>query len=173
MTALLPFYDGSFRPWEFDEDAFVFPGWDPGEHPAHPVFAHRWGAYPELTSRDLGSHLAGAVPVPSRPPLRLVPVDGNVYLEDGTGAVIGYYDGPTLGVHPAWRRIGLAAELVLATAFLRGAPPLAWFDEPGYSPGGLAAHRSAWRLACARAAALGLLKAPGPDSGPSREEPER
>lgn len=69
----------------------------------------------------------------------------------------GFYAGSYLWIDPAHRGRGLAAPLILAAARHRGGtvlPP--GVVVQGYTPAGLAAHRSAHRRAVAAALARGL-----------------
>lgn len=142
------------RPPPFDlgmDEMIAGPDWD-GELDVDPIFAIT--GLEEIMSD--APHVDGAYdvrPGSSRTPSMAIPGCTIVEVEAGVIAlgpddeVVGCYLSTALAVGEAWRGRGLGAELVLERLLRSGENPIWNLDSPQYSPGGLAAHRSAWRRA--------------------------
>lgn len=95
-------------------------------------------------------------------------VEAGVVALSPEGETIGCYLSTALAVAEGWQGRGLGAELVLERLLRSGENPVWNLDSPQYSPGGLAAHRAAWRQARQDPRALAermerILKAGRPD----------
>lgn len=98
--------------------------------------------------------------LPLREEYLLADTGYNVYLlfeKSGEISMVGFYEGPTVCVHPDHQGKGLGAELILETALVREGPPTLGYQKQMFSEAGLAAHRRAYFLAESR----GLLNGHG------------
>jgi GNAT superfamily N-acetyltransferase len=103
------------------------------------------------------------------PDLSFREVQAGLLLIDSEGAVVGGYISCDLVLAESYRGRGLGAEIV-AEYFARYQGLPTWsLDAPAYSPAGLAAHRSAYRLLKSGEVPMMRLQRERRSSGPSRK----
>jgi GNAT superfamily N-acetyltransferase len=76
-----------------------------------------------------------------------VRVADGVLLLDPDGNIAGAYVSCDIVVDDPHQFQGLGAELIIERALRDAALPTWWLDKAAYTPAGLAAHQSAWRMA--------------------------
>ena len=150
------------EPFHLTLDAFLKgPGNEDVEIVVDRVFAKRLPAVLSDIGEDDPDALAlsdwqieRGSPSDVRPGFRFVGISTGVLLVDDRRRIVGAYAGSDLVLKPALHGFGLGRELVMERALRDGSLPLWDHDRPGYSPAGLAAHRSAWTRAQDDPAAL-------------------
>lgn len=129
------------------EEFLAGPGYSENDLDIDPVFATSLTRLLEENPHDDLQYTGDSPSWPCRldPALRYVEVEAGVLLLDQGSQIVGMYAWTALAIAPQWQGKGLGADIVIQRIERWGENPVWHLDTPAYSPGGRAAHESAWR----------------------------